>query len=71
MGKCLVRKGSVGIKRCAFCKNWYDPVNEAVAPKKGMPDVWEYSVGIKKPCTAKANTLTPSQNCCPKFQCKV
>lgn len=71
MGKYLAKKGTGGMKKCAFCTNWYDPVNEAIAPKKGMQDMWEYSVGIRKPCKAKANTLVPSQNYCSKFECKI
>ena len=28
------RKGSTGMKKCAFCKHYFDPTFEVIAPKK-------------------------------------
>lgn len=41
------RKGSTGMKKCAFCKHYFDPTFEVIAPKRGMKDVWEYERGVK------------------------
>lgn len=44
-------KKSVGtMKKCAFCKYWYDPSNSAIVPRKGQKDVWEYDTGMMRPC---------------------
>ena len=29
------------ISKCAFCKNWYDPTNSAIAPKSPAIGLWE------------------------------
>jgi hypothetical protein len=29
------------VKRCAFCKHWYDPANAAIAPKVPSIGLWE------------------------------
>lgn len=71
MAKLLAKKGSAIMKKCAFCTNWYDPSNSAIQPKQGQKDVWEYTTGIKKQCTQRNNMQVLSQNCCPKFQCKI
>lgn len=65
------RKGSPGMRKCAFCTHYYDPVNSAINPKRGTKDVWEYTTGIKKPCTEKNNHEVCSQATCHKFQCKL
>ena len=35
MATVLARKDSTGMKKCAFCMYFYDPVNEVIAPKRG------------------------------------
>jgi len=52
-------------------KNFYDPTNDAISPKRGMKDVWEYQTQIKKPCLKRNNMETVSQNVCPKYECKL
>ena len=29
------------VKKCAFCKNWYDPTNSAITPKSPAIGMWE------------------------------
>lgn len=56
------------MRRCAFCKYWYDPTCEAIRPARGQ---WEYKMGVKKPCRLKHNVETKSSLFCPKFECKL
>lgn len=28
------------VKKCAFCKHWYDPTNSAIEPKSPIIGVW-------------------------------
>lgn len=28
------------IKKCAFCKNWYDPANSAITPRAPKIGLW-------------------------------
>lgn len=30
------------IKKCAFCKYWYDPTNSAISPRSPKINLWEY-----------------------------
>ena len=32
--KMLVTEGRIGIRKCAFCRHWYDPTNSAITPVK-------------------------------------
>ena len=41
------------IKKCAFCKFWYDPTNSAIKPVKNNPRCWRYTIGEKKLCRLK------------------
>ena len=29
------------VKRCAFCKHWYDPTSSAIVPKQPRINLWE------------------------------
>lgn len=66
-----VRKNSPGMKKCAFCRHFYDPMSEAVSPKRGQKDTWEYRTHIRKPCRVKANREVESQAVCPKFESRL
>lgn len=66
----IVQEGKAGIKKCAFCKNWYDPTNSAIEPMQGIK-MWKYEQGVKKKCRARNDMLTVSSYTCPKFQCKL
>ena len=60
-----------GMKKCAFCKHYFDPTFEVIAPKRGIKDVWEYERGVKKPCLLRNNREMQSQMTCPKFEVRI
>lgn len=41
------------IKKCAFCKYWYDPTNSAIAPKTPQHNLWQYDDTAKMKCLQK------------------
>ena len=43
------------IKKCAFCKNWYDPTNSAIAPKAPNIGLWEIKDTNQKCMCLKKN----------------
>lgn len=55
MARFAVLKQSLGIKKCAFCKYYYDPSYTVISPKKGQKNVWEYENNIKRPCRLRNN----------------
>ena len=71
MAKLLTRLGAPSMRKCAFCRYYYDPVNEVISPKRGTRDSWEYKTNIAKPCLKKANRNVQSQSTCPSFECKL
>ena len=58
------------IKKCAFCKFWYDPTNSAIKPVKNNPRCWRYTIGEKKLCRLKNYTVN-SHSFCSHFECKL
>lgn len=48
----LANEKNSSIRRCAFCKYWYDPTNSAIRPKGGK-DMWEYDGNVKNKCREK------------------
>lgn len=71
MPKFLATEGGPAMKKCAFCKHFYDPTNSTINPKRGTKGVWEYESHIKKPCIAKNNIIVASHQTCPKYECKI
>lgn len=71
MGKFIAKKGSIAMKKCAFCRYYYDPTNTVINPKRGMPNCWEYETAKESICTARNNRKTWSQNVCSKYECKL
>jgi len=69
--KLLANEHVSGIKKCAFCKYYYDPLNEAIAPKRGQNGVWEYETNVMKPCNKLSNRDVASQSACHRFECKL
>ena len=69
--KSLARENSPSIKKCAFCKYYYDPVNEVISPKRGQKGIWEFEVNVRKPCKQLSNMDVHSQNACNRFECKI
>lgn len=55
---------------CAFCKYWYDPTNEHIAPKFPKSNIWEYDPSAICKCL-KSNTNKRAILSCPKYECKV
>ncbi|MCX4376264.1 MAG: hypothetical protein OSJ61_08835 [Lachnospiraceae bacterium] len=61
-------KHSASIKRCAFCKNWYDPTNFAI--NLLHTSIWEYDPMVSNMCRTKG-TKTIAQYTCSKFVSKI
>lgn len=62
-------EGKLSIRKCAFCKYWWDSVNSAISPKGGV-GVWEYEPNIKKKCRIW-NQERIANSTCNKFECKL
>lgn len=57
-------------KMCAFCKHWYDPTNECIAPKAPTIKVWSYDNTAIRQCT-KRGIRTRSNSSCNKYEGKL
>lgn len=66
----LVNKNNNSVKKCAFCREWYDPTNSAIRPKAPAVGMWEFNPRAKAMCMQK-NIELPSFHFCPKFSCKI
>ncbi|WP_294145091.1 hypothetical protein [uncultured Selenomonas sp.] len=66
----LVNAKNSSIRKCAFCKHWYDPTNQAIAPKSSAAGFWEYDPRQKKKCLVR-NMETESFYGCNRFECKL
>lgn len=62
-------ENTAGIKKCAFCKYWYDPTNSAIRPSFGR-GAWEYDVDAKSKCRVR-NVNMKAFASCPKFESKL
>lgn len=67
--KTIVIEGKAGMKRCAFCKHWYDPTNSAIVPKKNK--LWEYDSDARSICRKRNSMKTKANYTCNKFECKL
>lgn len=52
------------VKKCAFCKNWYDPTNSAIAPKAPNIELWEIKDINQKCLCLKKNIQMPANAFC-------
>lgn len=52
------------IKKCAFCKHWYDPTNSAIAPKSPSIGLWEIKDTNQKCLCLKKNIKMPATAFC-------
>ena len=60
------------IKKCAFCKNWYDPTNSAIAPKSPVIGLWEIKdVNQKCMCLKKNIPMAANAFCGKDFTSKL
>ena len=41
------------ILKCAFCKHWYDPTNDALKMVNPSAGLWEYNPRMKSRCAEK------------------
>ena len=65
----IAQENKASIRRCAFCKYWYDPANSAITPKGGYGR-WEINQDMKKKCRMW-NIEKKSWSVCKKFECKL
>lgn len=60
------------IKKCAYCKNWYDPTNSAIAPKSPAIGLWEIKdTNQKCMCLKKNIKMSASAFCSSDFESKI
>ena len=59
------------IKKCAFCKNWYDPTNSAIAPKAPAIGLWEIKDLNQKCMCLKKNLNMSANSFCGSFVSKI
>ena len=67
--KMLVTEGRIGIRKCAFCRHWYDPTNSAITPVKAK--MWEYDQSKTSVCRKRNNLKKKACATCNKFECKL
>ena len=58
------------VKKCAFCKYWYDPTNSAISPRSTKINLWEYDDKAKMKCLQKNYDMRASAFC-GKYECKL
>ncbi|MBR3588216.1 MAG: hypothetical protein IKL16_01495 [Clostridia bacterium] len=59
-------------KKCAFCKNWYDPTNSAITPKAPSIGLWEIKdVNEKRTCLKKNIEMSATAFCSVDFELKL
>ena len=59
-------------KKCAFCKNWYDPTNSAIAPKSPVIGLWEIKdTNQKCMCLKKNIKMSANAFCSSDFERKI
>jgi hypothetical protein len=52
------------IKKCAFCKYWYDPTNSVITPKSPAIGLWEIKDVNQKSMCLKKNIQMPANAFC-------
>lgn len=57
-------------KKCAFCKNWYDPINSAIMPKAPQIGLWSFDEKAVNKCL-KTNANKRGVETCSKFESKM
>lgn len=51
------------MKRCAFCKYWYDPTYSAVMPVSPKTNLWSIDSKQQKICTKKNIKMAADAKC--------
>lgn len=67
--KLIARENNISARKCAFCKNWYDPTNSAIKPGKTMT-MWEYDPEVKCKCRIQ-NRIKKAFQTCSRFESKI
>lgn len=50
-------------KHCVFCKQWYNPTNSAINPKRPALGIWEYDGSARKKCLLKNTEYKAGEFC--------
>lgn len=59
-------------RKCAICKNWYDPTNSAIEPKSPRIGVWKIKDTNQKSICLKRNyNMQAGAFCSSDFECKL
>lgn len=58
------------VKRCAFCKYWYDPTNQHIQPQDPKNGYWKFDPHAHCMCTKKSINMAGGLYC-DKFESKV
>lgn len=66
----IVNARAESIKKCAFCRHWYDPTNSAIRPRSAAVGLWEFDPTVTKPCAVRPGERKAFY-CCPDFACKL
>ena len=60
------------VKRCAFCRNWYDPTNSVIAPMSPQMGIWKILDTNKRCMCLKKKLLMPAHASCTRdYICKL
>ena len=66
----VVNEKNPSIRKCAFCKHWYDITNTAIRPRAAHAGFWEFDPVAKKKCLLRPGEKLSAYSC-PKFECKL
>ena len=58
------------VKKCAFCKNWYNPTNQGITPKAPDIGLWAIEDPRQKCLCCKTKLQMPASHCCKQYECK-
>ena len=58
------------VKNCAFCRHWYDPINETIQPVNPRINIWKYETKVKKKCADKGMDMLANAKC-GNYVCKL
>lgn len=58
------------IRKCAFCKYWYNPDNSAIKPKYPNMGIWEFEYDERRKCL-KTNRDKYAYSFCSKYEGKI
>ena len=51
------------IRKCAFCRHWYDPTNSAIRPKAPGIGIWEYDERRREMCLLRNSPVESFYGC--------